>query len=224
MNDKEKLNAPVQGTLNGEDPEIFGRSRSREEIRADEKAERARQREQMRQERRAAAEQKRSGAGKTGRKDTLILVGVLAFVVIVCVAALAVQLIGGTHAERFEIADGSAHYLNDEVQPELSADGVNAVVNEMYYTKGGYLCVRMTLGNGSNKELHMQSLLVTLTSEDTDRQIARGYTAKIDKAYTIPANGNNGYTFYLSPEHVSVTDDALENVKYEIEVTTAPVE
>lgn len=223
MNDKEKLNAPVQGTLNGEDPEIFGRSRSREEIRADEKAERARQREQMRQERRASAEQKRSGAAKTGRKDTLILVGVLAFVVIVCVAALAVQLIGGTRAERFEMT-GTAHYLNDEVQPELSADGVNAVVNEMYYTKGGYLCVRMTLGNGSDEELHMQSLLVTLTSEDTDRQIARGYTAKIDEAYTIPANGNNGYTFYLSPEHVSVTDDALENVKYEIEVTTAPVE
>lgn len=207
-----------------QEPEIFGRSRSREEIRAENRAERIREREEMRQAHREAVKRRRAETTPRSRRDILVLVGVLVLIVGVCAVALGIQLAAGAREEKFERSESSAHFLDEEVQPELTDDGLSAVINEMYYTKGGYLCVRMTLGNGNDTPQHLTSLSVTLTNEDSEEKIAGGYTSKISKKYTVPANGYNEYTFYLSPEHVSVTDDPLTNVYYEINVSAQAAE
>lgn len=220
MSGKKPENQKIRG-LNSdyvEQPEIFGRSRSREEIREDIKAERAAEREKIRQQRRTEREQRRTERRSgTGRRDTWITVGVLGLIVVACGGLLAWQIYTDTKNEEYEKSDtNTAEFLDDSAQPELSEDGLTAAVNQVYYTKGGYLCVRMTLGNGSDKPQHMSSLLVKLLNTESEEQIASGYTENISKKYTVPAGGFNEYTFYISPEFVSLKDDPLSGITYEI--------
>lgn len=115
----------------------------------------------------------------------------------------------------YEMSEDSTGYFYDgEATPELKDDGITAVVNEMYYTKGGHLYVFMTFGNGTDERICLEELDIEILDGDTGELIAAGYTAVID--YELPAGGMDTYIYYIDPENVYVSDAALENVHYEI--------
>ena len=220
MGGKKPDNDKIRG-LNGntgEQPEIFGRSRSREEIRAELKAQKAQKREEAKRQLKAERERRRAGqASEQSRRDRWITIGVLGLILVVCGGLLAWQIGSDMKDEKFQKSEtNTAEFVDESAQPELSEDGLTATVNRVYYTKGGYLCVQMTLGNGLDKPQHMSSLLVKLSNSDSGAQIASGYTAKISEKYVVPEQGYNTYIFYISPEYVSVTDDPLDSLTYEI--------
>lgn len=202
----------------GEQPEIFGRSRSREEIRAEIRAQKAQAREEAKRQLKAEREHRRAGqSSDQRRRDRWITIGVLGLIFVVCGGLLAWQIGSDLKDEKFEKSETyTAEFVDESAQPELSEDGLTATVNRVYYTKGGYLCVQLTLGNGLDKPQHMSSLQVQLSNSDSGEQIASGYTAKISEKYVVPEQGYNTYIFYISPEYVSITDDPLESITYEI--------
>lgn len=223
MNNK-KTNKNQRVILNGqapEEPEIFGRSRSREEIRAEIKAEREAERAAVHQQLRAAREQ-RKAERKTGagRREIWIISGVLIALVVFCFGLLAWQILRDTANEKYERDETVETYFEDtSAKPDLTdsdEDGLVAAINEAYYTKGGYLCVKLTLGNGADKAQHMTSLEVKLYNTESEALIASGYTASIHEDYTVEAEGYNTYTFYISPDFVKIKDDSLEELTYEI--------
>lgn len=217
MNDKQMRNDFDQTQS---DPEIFGRSRSREEIKAEEKERKHRHREEMKQARKDARAARKAATTDDERRVTVIMLCILAAVVIGCGVLLAVQIAKGTKQEQFARDEENYACFTDEgAQPELSDEGLTAAVNEVYYTKGGYLCVKMTLGNGLDKPQHMSALEVKISNGDTDELIASGYTQDISKNFVVAPQGFENYTFYISPEYVVIKDDPLTILTYSITAT-----
>ena len=202
---------------------IFGRSKSREEIREEMKAEKKARRAAAKEARQALREQRRTEP-KEPRPEMWVMGGILALVVIGCAVAVFVNFRQEKKRERFEMDDTmSSYFLAEDEEPELSAEGLKAAVTEAYYTKGGYLCVKMTLGNGSDKAKHLEDIQVELLNGDTDALIARGFTDKVAEDYVVPANGTNTYTFYISPEHVKISNDPLTIISYNIQLSSSDV-
>ena len=208
-------------TTGTDDFEIFGAHKTREQIKAEEKARKQAEREALRREmaaRRAAAKE-----GDTPRRfDVWTVVIVLVAIVALGAGALALQFSRAAKNERFERDDTRASYFRvADAQPEMEEDGVTAAVSEVYYTKGGYLCVQLVLGNGAPEDMVLTAMEVTLVNGE-EQQVAGGY-AEIPGNIVIPTQGTDTYTFYISPEHITLTDDPLTTLGYTVNVTAAPV-
>lgn len=212
-----------QGETQENELEIFGRSKSREEIKAEVKAQRAREIAALREARRLAKEAKKA-APKESRKDLLVM-GIILLVLLIGVGVvLGINIAKSNKELLYEMSDDTPGYFYDaEATPELKDDGITAAVNQVYYTNGGHLCVYMTLGNGGDKAIRLDTLEVKISNGETKELVASGYTAGVDDAYTVPAGGTNTYTFYIKPEHVKIADDTLETITYEITATGTEV-
>ncbi len=206
-----------------DDIEIFGAHKTREQIKAEEKARKQAEREALRREmaaRRAAAHTQDGTASR--RFDVWSVVIVLVAIVALGAGALALQFSRSAKNERFERDDTRASYFRvADAQPDMEEDGVTAAVSEAYYTKGGYLCVQLVLGNGAAEDMLLTAIEVTLVNGE-DQQIAGGY-AEIPGDIVIPSQGTDTYTFYISPEHITLKEDPLTTLGYTVNVTAAPV-
>lgn len=205
-----------------EDIEIFGAHKTREQIKAEEKARKQAEREALRREmaaRRAAAKESVGTAPR--RFDVWSVVIVLAAIVVLGGAALALQFGRAAHEEQFERDDTRTEYfVAADATPEMADDGVTAAVSEVFYTKGGYLCVRMVLGNGTANPMRLDGMEVVLVNAE-EQQIAGGY-ADITSGLTIPSGGTEEYTFFISPEFITLKEDPLTTLGYTINVTATP--
>lgn len=215
MDDKELI-ATQPGIESEEEMSIFGRSKSREEIKAEEKARKKAELEALREARRLAKEAKKA-APKESRRDLLVM-GIILLVILIGIGVALGTSIHKANVElSYEMSEDTPGYFYDgEATPELKDDGITAAVNEVYYTNGGHLCVHMTLGNGADKAMRLDTLEVKISNGDSEALVASGYTAEVDDTYTVPAGGTNTYTFYIKPEHVKIADDTLETISYEI--------
>ncbi len=196
--------------------ELFGRSKSREQIKAEAKAQRAREIAALREARRLAKEAKKNDP-KESRRELWVMGGILLALVIGCGVILGINISKSNKELLYEMSEDTPGYFYDaDATPEMKKDGITAALNEAYYTNGGHLCVRMTLGNGTAKSMRLDSLEVKISNGDTKELVASGYTANVDDSYIVPAGGTNTYTFYIKPEHVKVADDTLRTITYEI--------
>ncbi len=205
-------------------PEIFGRPKSREEIKQEEKARKRAMMESLREARRLAREASKS-TPKENRADLLVMGGILLLVLVSAMVLLGRNISQSNREFSYQMSEETpGHFTNSEATPELQDDGITAAINEVYYTNGGHLCVKMTLGNGAAKKIRLDTLEVEVYTADRENLIASGYTGDVSDSYTIPANGTNTYTFYIKPEHVKIADDTLEAISYEITATRTILE
>ncbi len=215
IDDKEWIETQP-GIESEEEMGIFGRSKSREEIKAEEKARKKAELEVLRDARRLAKEAKKV-APKENRRDLLVMGFILLVILIGIGVALGTSIHKANKELSYEMSEDTPGYFYDgEATPELDEDGLTATVNEVYYTNGGHLCVHMTLGNGADKAMRLDTLEVKISNGNSEALIASGYTANIDDTYTVSAGGTNTYTFYIKPEHVKIADDTLQTIGYEI--------
>lgn len=223
LDDKELTEEQV-GIESEDEMDIFGRSKTCDEIKAEEKARRAAEIAALREARRLAKEAKKSEP-KEKRGDLLVMGIILLVVIIGAGVMLGLNIANSNKELSYEMSEETPGYFYDgEATPELKDDGITAAVNEAYYTNGGHLCVCMTLGNGAGKDMRLDTLEVKISNGNTEELIASGYTADVDDAYIVPANGTNTYTFYIKPEHVKIADDTLKTISYEISAAGTLIE
>ncbi len=204
--------------LPDQEPEIFGRSKSREEIKAELKAEKAARREALKKAYKAKRAADKA-AVKEKRPELWFVLGLMAAIVIGCGVLLAIQFAQDARLETYEQDETrDTYYLDSEAMPELEDDGISAAINKVYYTKGGHLCVEMTLGNGRKFPMQMSALEVQIYNKE-EELIGSGYTSKISENFRLEAGGTEPYTFYISPEYVRITDDPLTEISYSVEAT-----
>lgn len=199
-----------------ESPEIFGRSKTREEL-AEEKKEAKRIAREKMAAAHAAARVARKEELKKHRSDIIVLSVLAAVVVAVLAIMLAVSLIQGAEAEKFDQVEGRSYFIQSAASPDMEADRLTAVVNEVYYTRGGYLCIKMKLGNGSDVDKGVKSITVSVSNEDK-KLIASGYSDAISEDYIVKAGDYNEYTFYVSPEYVEIKNDPLTTIYYSVTI------
>lgn len=223
-NKKNNIETPMQ------EYEIFGEHKSREQIKAEEKARKEAQRKAVQEQLKAAkAAQAKSGKGKSlgamlggvaagGMTSTVIM---LAVFVALLVGALALAFSVTNNSERMHRDESNeAYYVNESAEPELSEEGITGAVREIYYTKGGHIAVRMMLGNGSDEHLRMTEIEVILEKEDGTR--VAGGKAEVSSEFVILTNDSEEYTFYISPEHISEKVTEFTNLNCSILATGEP--
>jgi len=209
---------PTAGT---DDIEIFGAHKTREQIKAEERARKQAEREALRREMEARREAAK-GDDAPRRFDVWSVVIVLVVIVALGAGALAIQFSRAAKNERFERDDTRATYFYaPDATPALADDGVTAAVSEVFYTKGGYLCVQLVLGNGTAHDMVLEALEVTLVNGE-EQQVAGGYAA-VSNDLVIPTGDTENYTFFISPEHITLKEDPLTTLGYTVNVTAGPV-
>lgn len=224
MSNYKNKNIKLQEEETEEQLEIFGRSKSREEIQAENKQRKAIEQEALR-EARVRIREKRKATLKSNWRELLALGIVLVAFLVGGGFAIAKSINKAKEEYKYEMSANTPGYFYDaEAVPELQDDGITAAVNQMYYTNGGHLCVYMTLGNGTSKAMRLDALQVNLMDQDTKELIAAGFSEEIADTYVVPAGGTNYYTFYISPEHVKLHEHSLESITYEITAYGTPVE
>ncbi len=217
MADKNK-NSKISGFVDTdlESPEIFGRSKSREEL-AEEKKEAKRVAREKMAANAAAARAARKEEMKKHRSDIIVLSALAAVVVVVLIIVLAVSLIQGAEAEKFDQVEGRSFFIQSAASPALEEEYLTAVVTEVYYTRGGYLCIKMKIGNGSDVDKGVNAITVSVSNENKEL-IASGYSDAISEDYIVKAEDYNEYVFYVSPEYVEIKDDPLTTIYYSVTV------
>ncbi len=210
---KEKVNEiPV------EEFEIFGAHKSREQIKAEEKARKQAEREAMRRVVEQRRKEAKSGTAPTSRREVVTALIALVAVIALAVVGLVVPLSKTTQQEQF-LRDETkeTYFVDSDATPDMTTGKMEAVPCEVYYTRGGYLCVKMVIGNGSKKDQVLDTVNVMIFNEDED-QVGGGF-AQTENDLLIKAGGAEQYTFYIAPEHLSIKDDPLESIAYDIKVT-----
>lgn len=201
--------------------EIFGEHKTREQIKAEEKARKAAERKAMAEALKARREAAKTGEAKAPRRDLFTVSLVMVILVALCAGMLGVQFYREAQNNRFlRDESNAAYYLDETAEPELSADGIKGAVNEIYYTQGGHIAVRMTLGNGTDQHLRLVDIEVKLEKQD-GTLIAGGY-AQVQSEVVILTNYTTEYTFYIAPEHIQNPVDAFTNINCTITATGEP--
>ena len=131
--------------------------------------------------------------------------------------------------EKYVVASDTAYYTLGLVDPELKEDMITSVVNEMFYTKGGYLYLYITFGNGSDKAVELQSLDVKVENGFTDAVIAEFHTNDVTQSIApqgikIPAGGTTAYKLYIDPAQVKDAYDNFEAPVFSISASSRVVE
>ena len=191
-----------------QDSTIFSHHKSGEEIRQEEK-------EEKRRERREMTKALTADFSET-RTVTKVMVIVLVIIVVGCVAAV---IFGNRNSGR-EMAPGSGHFVQSDALPELSQEGIKAVLTEAYYTADGGFMVTLKLSNGLTVPQTVQAFDLTISNVDGN-EIATGHqTSDWDPtSLSVPANGYADLTLYIPKEDVKLTGDALETLTLNCEIT-----
>lgn len=199
--------------------EIFGEHKTKEQIKAEEKARKAAERKALVEAAKARREAANTPTGtKSRRRDVVTVAVVVTVLVALCVAMLGFQIYQEEKNNRFtRDEDNAAYYLDETAEPEMSEEGIMGAVNEIYYTKGGHIAVRMTLSNGTDQHLRLVDIEVKLEEQD-GTLIAGGY-AQVESEVVILTNYTTDYTFYISPEHIKNPVDAFTNINCTITAT-----
>lgn len=219
--DKQKIN----GVPFEEELEIFGEHKTREQVRAENKARKAAQRAALRAEVKRRREAAKSEGTRAPRKDLIAVCAVMAAIILLCVLALGNAFFRSEEEAKWSINPDRGHYLNEEAQPEMSGEGPKANVREAYFTQNGHLCVELIISNGTASLIDIAALDVAVFDYDTDEMIAGG-KADIEEPLVIELAGTTLYTLYIAPEHILCAKDAPlpEMLSFTITIDHVPVE
>lgn len=226
---KERKNV-VNERPDSDEVELFGKHKTKAEIKADEKIRKAQERAALKEE--MAARRKEARTGHPAAKEMLPVFIVCGIVVVLCALLLIIQFNRAAEQTKEteqvtevsgEERDESKGYFKDvEVAPTLTDQGINAKLVEAYYTIDGRLCTRMILGNGTKEDMYLDSLEIKLNNGDGAR-IGGGVIMEKKGAVVVPAEGTVNYKCFISSEHLEITDDSLYTLDWNIKCYGAPV-
>lgn len=152
-------------------------------------------------------------------KSTLIITGVLFLAVI---AVLVVGIVYGTHSQKQEAAraprESTPTFYGALAEEDIKQDDITVAVTQLYYTAENGMMADFTLFNNRATAEKITKVIVTLYNGE-DVQLAKAESAGMPGDFILAASGGEKeLTVYIKPEYVSVIDDSLETIKYEVTV------
>ena len=205
--------------------DIFGAHKTREEVRAEEKARRKEEREALAQELKRRRQGVKDGAVSTRRKDVLIVCIVLAALVALCMVSLFINFVPEKEDVEKAMNETRGHYVDENAEPELSTEGPMADVSEAYFTNDGHLCVKLLIGNGTDKVRRIEDITIYVYDYNGDK-IAAGTVSLAEEDLTLLLMEQVEKELYIAPELLLVDDSyQLANTEsFEINITSTPIE
>ena len=213
--------------IRNDDIEIFGEHKTREQIKAEEKVRKEQERAAMKEVAKARREAVKQGGSDATRREVIMVVVVMAVILLLGVVALAIQFIGVQDSEAFDPAEDRTVFVNEEAMPEEDEEGITAALTQAYFTKGGYLCVRLLMANATEDNQRVETVdIVLYNSTDTvaSAKVTDVTEADSGDAFVISSDANRYYEFYIAPEHIFLKDDSLSELGMTVVVESTPLE
>lgn len=209
MSDKKRKPESTQ-----EESTIFSSHKSSADLRREQK-------EKKRLERQRLVDELTTQSSET-RVVTRVMVIILALIVVGCAVVVYFQVRPDEETVGKEMASNSNHFTNFDALPELSEEGIKAVLTEVYYTQDGSLAVFLKLSNGMDTPQAVESFSFSLLNSSGD-ELASGHQAdNWDASLVVPAGGYEELTLYVPPEDVKIKNDLLATLSLEITITSIP--
>ena len=154
-------------------------------------------------------------ANKLGGDERTAVIVVMVGVLVLIVLFIAITLIVQSSSTNNAIDPDRGYFFLEEVQPELSPEGVQGEIQEMYFTLSGRLCVNLVFSNGSPVDQHLTQFSITIYNDD-GKVIADGFTNDIPDDYIVPAGGYNTFTLMMHEDTIQLPDDPLDAITQDI--------
>lgn len=140
---------------------------------------------------------------------------------LVVVAVFVVGAIYGSREQKDQAAraprESTPTFYGSLEQEDLEEGKITSVITQAYYTVENGMMVTIGFSNDMDTDEHISRVIVALyTQEDTE--IAKAASASMRSDFIVSAGGTNEVTMYIKPDYVSVTDDPLQKLRYEITV------
>lgn len=140
---------------------------------------------------------------------------------LVVAAVFAVGAVVGSRVQKEEAAreprEETPVFSATLEEDERKENDITSAITEAYYTASNGMMVTIEFFNDTDTDEHISKVIVTLCTEEGD-VIAKAQSAGMKSDFAVPAGGTNEITMYIKPEYVSITDDLLETLQYEITV------
>lgn len=151
-------------------------------------------------------------------KSTILVAGISLLVV---VAVLVVGAVSGAIAQKDlamrEPRESTPTFYGSLEDEELKEEKILSMITEAYYTVENGMMVTVGFSNNLDTDEHISKVVVAIYTEQ-DVEIAKAQSAGMSEDFVVVSGGTNEVTMYIKPEYVSITDDPLETIRYEITI------
>ncbi len=147
-------------------------------------------------------------------KSTVLTAGIA---VLVVVAVLVTGAIVGSIAKKDEPREGTPTFYGSLDDEDLKEEKIISMIAEAYYTVENGMMVTVGFSNNLDTDEHISRVVVAIYNEQ-DAEIAKAQSESMSADFVVVAGGTNEVTMYIEPEYVSITDDPLEKLSYEITI------
>ncbi|MBQ6848752.1 MAG: hypothetical protein IJN76_01705 [Clostridia bacterium] len=198
-----------------DDIEIFGAHKTREQIKAEEKARKQAEREALRREIEARRQAQKQGDAPR-RFDTWTVVIALAFIVVLGVVAVVNTILQTAENEKFMRDETRPGWVASSIE-DNAAEELVGVATEAYYSKGGYLIVCLRITNQAPTSQVFEAVEVTIVNGE--EQVVASVLAPIPEVIEIPAQGEYTYQLPIRPDLIQIKDDPLTSAVIYVDAT-----
>lgn len=161
------------------------------------------------------------------RKQIKLTVFVAGIALLAVVAVLVVGAILGSRSQK-ELAEhqpreSTPTFYGSLDEEELTEKKIISAITEAYYTVKDGMMVTVGFSNTLDTDERISRVVVAIYTEK-DVEIAKAQSESMSEDFVVVAGGTNEVTMYVKPEYVSITDDPLQTLRYEITVDHETVE
>ncbi len=152
-------------------------------------------------------------------KDTKQMAYVVSAMIAVMVAVTLLLVFIQTKGMGMQPKEDATYFLDNALVAEMGDEGVQAAINEVYYTRNGGLRINMNFANAEPTTQHPVSVYVKLMN-DAGEIIAQGTVTDVRDDFYIVTQGYASYELFIPAKFVQIADDPLSKIGYEITVET----
>ncbi len=144
---------------------------------------------------------------------------ILAVVISLCVVAavFAAGVIFASTPQKDDPRKSTPTFYGSLDEEDLEEEKIVSMITEAYYTVENGMMVTIGFGNNLDTDEHISKVIITIYNEE-DAEIAKAQSAGMHEDFVVVAGGTNEIKMYIKPEYVSITDDPLETLRYEITI------
>lgn len=161
------------------------------------------------------------------RKQIKLTVLTAGIALLVVVAVLVVGAICGIIAQKDVAAreprESTPTFYGTLDDEDLKEEKIISMITEAYYTVENGMMVTIGFSNNLDTDEHISKVIVAIYTEQDD-EVAKAQSESMSEDFVVVAGGTNEVTMYIKPEYVSITDDPLETLRYDITIDHETVE
>ncbi len=147
-------------------------------------------------------------------KSTILVAGISLLVV---AAVLVVGVIFATAPQKDDPRKSTPTFYGSLDEEDLKEEKIVSMITEAYYTVENGMMVTIGFSNNLDTDEHISKVVIAIYTEK-DAELAKAQSESMKEDFVVVAGGTNEIKMYIKPEYVSITDDPLETLRYEITI------